>query len=93
MRSPRKSGLRSRRKKSVRSVLIVTPLALNEGLRRDDIAEVDAELQRVVPGEPGRVVDDLVVVLDSGLREVSVGPDVEAKISCNPIFGNASRPG
>ena len=63
-----------------RQILVVTALALNEPLRRDNVAEVSSEFERVVTLQPGQIVNDLVIVLNPELREVAVRANFQSEI-------------
>ncbi len=57
-------------------VFIITALALNEVLRRDDLAKVATELERMCSPRIADVVDNLIIVLDAKLRSIRIGANV-----------------
>src|SRR4029079_12230643 len=57
-----------------------TTLALHKVLRRNDLAEIATKLERVVTGNPGQVVHDLVVVLNAKLRGIGIRADVNSQV-------------
>ena len=58
--------------------MIIAALALHEGLRRNALAHIRAELERVIAREIGKIVDELVVVFGVELRRVRIGARFDA---------------
>src|SRR6185503_14907947 len=65
---------------------VVTTRTLGESLRRDNFAKVTTKLERVIAGDIGQVVNNLVVVLNAGLRIISWRPDDHSQIFHSQIW-------
>ena len=74
------------------AVLIIAAFALDEVLRRDHVAAVKTELERVLALGPTQVLDELIRILDAVLRRAAVRADIEAKIVEREVW-ECIRPG
>ena len=74
------AGLYAGPKASLRPIHDKLMAEINKFGAFEDVAEIHAELERVGAEQPGRVVDQLIVILAVVLREVRIRPDVHGKI-------------